>query len=76
MIEIKKKELTEMVNNGAKKDEIAAKYNLTSAATARLLKEAGLKIKKTHKPTFKLIEEDSQVAVVTAPVSPVEAVNI
>ena len=57
MVSISKKELTEMVNKGAKKEEIAAKYSLTTAATGRLLKEAGLKLKKTHKPTFKLVDD-------------------
>lgn len=66
MVNISKKELTEMVNKGAKKEEIAAKYNLTTAATGRLLKEAGLKLKKTHKPTFTLVDDtvtSTQVAV-------------
>lgn len=57
MVNISKKELTEMVNKGAKKEEIAAKYSLTAAATGRLLKEAGLKLKKTHKPTFTLVDD-------------------
>lgn len=63
MIEISKAELTTMVESGAKKNQIAEKYNLTMAATGRLLKQAGLKIKKTHKPTFKLVEAPSAEAV-------------
>lgn len=64
MIEISKTELTNLVNEGAKKNQIADKYNLTMAATGRLLKDAGLRIKKTHKPTFKLVEEPSTNTVV------------
>ncbi len=60
MIQVSKKELTEMVNNGKKKEEIAKHYNLTNAATTRILKEANLKIKKTHKPTYTLIEDTTQ----------------
>lgn len=67
MIQISKKELTEMVNSGKKKEEIASKYNLTNAATTRLLKDAGLKIKKTHKPTYTLV--DDSTVVTTNPVS-------
>lgn len=54
-VEIKLNELTEMVNNGAKKNQVADKYGLTMAATTRLLKEANLRIKKTHKPTYTLV---------------------
>ncbi len=57
MVKINKAELTQMVNSGAKKEEIASKYQLTMAATGRLLKQAGLKLKKTHKPTFELVDD-------------------
>lgn len=60
-VQIKLSELTAMVNNGAKKEEIASKYNLTSAATSRLLKDAKLKIKKLHKPTYQLVDDNTPV---------------
>jgi len=69
MIQISKKELTEMVNSGKKKEEIASKYNLTNAATTRLLKDAGLKIKKTHKPTFTLVDDTTVVTENASPLN-------
>ncbi len=72
MIQISKKELTELVNSGKKKEEIASKYNLTNAATTRLLKEAGLKIKKNHKPTFSLVD-DVTVSVTTTESQPINS---
>lgn len=64
MIEISKMELTKLVSEGAKKNQIADKYNLTMAATGRLLKDAGLKIKKTHKPTYTLVDSKPSTEVV------------
>jgi len=69
MIQISKKELTELVNSGKKKEDIMAKYSLTSAATARLMKDCGLKFKKTHKPTYSVVDD------VTPTASGVEVVN-
>ncbi len=63
-VEISKTELISLVNGGAKKNQIATKYNLTMAATGRLLKDAGLKIKKTHKPTYTLVDIPSTQEVV------------
>ena len=45
-----------MVNEGKKRNEIAAHYGLKEAQVAKLLKAAGLKIRKFHLPTFELVE--------------------
>lgn len=55
--QIKKSELTAMVNEGKKRNEIAAYYGLKEAQVAKLLKAAGLKIRKFHLPTFELVDD-------------------
>ena len=54
---VKKSELTAMVNEGKKRNEIAAYYGLKEAQVAKLLKAAGLKIRKFHLPTFELVDD-------------------
>ena len=67
--QVKKSELTAMVNEGKKRNEIAAHYGLKEAQVAKLLKAAGLKIRKFHLPTFELVddtvEETAQAEAVT-----------
>lgn len=46
-----------MVNEGKKRNEIAAHYGLKEAQVAKLLKAAGLKIRKFHLPTFELVDD-------------------
>ena len=53
---ISKAELTRLVNEGKKKDEISSYYGLNNAQTTKLLQSAGLKIRKFHKPTFTLVD--------------------
>lgn len=53
---ISKAELTTLVNDGKKKEEIASYYGLNNAQTTNLLKSAGLKIRKFHKPVFVLVD--------------------
>ena len=55
--QVKKSELTAMVNEGKKRNEIAAHYGLKEAQVAKLLKAAGLKIRKFHLPTFELVDD-------------------
>ena len=52
---ISKSALAAMVNEGKKKEEIATFYGLNIAQTTKLLKTAGLTIRKFHKPAFTLI---------------------
>ena len=55
--QVKKSELTAMVNEGKKRNEIAAHYGLKEAQVAKLLKAADLKIRKFHLPTFELVDD-------------------
>lgn len=55
--QVKKSELTAMVNEGKKRNEIAAHYGLKESQVAKLLKAAGLKIRKFHLPTFELVDD-------------------
>lgn len=55
--QVKKSELTAMVNEGKKRNEIAAHYGLKEAQVSKLLKAAGLKIRKFHLPTFELVDD-------------------
>ena len=60
--QVKKSELTAMVNEGKKRNEIAAHYGLKEAQVAKLLKAAGLKIRKFHLPTFELVDDTVEEA--------------
>jgi beta-lactam-binding protein with PASTA domain len=53
---VSKAELTAMVDSGSKKEQIAEYYNLNIAQTTKLLKSAGLKIRKFHQPSFLLVD--------------------
>jgi beta-lactam-binding protein with PASTA domain len=53
---VSKAELTAMVDSGSKKEQIAEYYNLNIAQTTKLLKSAGLKIRKFHQPAFTLVD--------------------
>lgn len=62
-VEVTIEKLTELVNEGKTKEEIGSYYNLNTAATTRLLKDAGLKVKFTRKvtPAFVLIKSTNTV---------------
>jgi len=45
-----------MVDSGSKKEQIAEYYGLNIAQTTKLLKSAGLKIRKFHQPAFTLVD--------------------
>jgi hypothetical protein len=53
---VSKAELTAMVDSGSKKEQIAEYYGLNIAQTTKLLKSAGLKIRKFHQPAFTLVD--------------------
>lgn len=60
MKQVSKAELTDYINQGKKKDELCQIYGLKSKQVGDLLKEAGLKIKKTRKPqpkAFSLVDD-------------------
>lgn len=54
--QISKTELTKLVNDGKKKDEIMSYYGLNASQTTKLLKDVGLKIRKFAIPVYKLID--------------------
>jgi len=54
--EVSKAKLTAMVDSGLKKEQIAECFGLNMAQTTKLLKSAGLKIRKFHSPAFTLID--------------------
>ncbi len=61
IVEINIDVLTQEVNEGKKKAELAIKYGLSELDMAKALKQAGLKIRKFKKPTFKLVSGNESV---------------
>ena len=59
-VPIKKSILSAQVEEGMKKAELAAHYELPVAQMTKVLKAAGLKIRKFHAPKFEL-EDDMEV---------------
>jgi len=57
MKQISKKELTQDVNARMKKDELCAKYGINKFQMTNILKEAGLKIKKTQTKKVVLVDD-------------------
>lgn len=54
--QISKTELTKLVNDGKKKDEIMSYYGLNASQTTKLLKDVGLKIRKFAPPAYSLVD--------------------
>lgn len=54
--EVSKAKLAAMVDSGVKKEQIAECFGLNMAQTTKLLKSAGLKIRKFHAPAFTLVD--------------------
>lgn len=51
--------LTEQVEKGMKRKELAEYYGLSEVQMAKALKEAGLKIRRFHAPKFELLKEEA-----------------
>lgn len=51
--------LTEQVEKGMKRKELAEYYGLSEVQMAKALKEAGLKIRRFHAPKFELLKEET-----------------
>lgn len=51
--------LKKQVENGMKKKQLAEFYGIPEIQVARLLKQAGLKIRKFHTPAFELIDDEN-----------------
>lgn len=54
--QISKTELTKLVNDGKKKDEIMSYYGLNASQTTKLLKDCNLKIRKFAIPVYTLVD--------------------
>ena len=59
-IRIIKKDLEQKVQDGWKKDALAKHYKLPVTQMTKLLKEAGLTIRKFHKPKYVLVDEEEE----------------
>ena len=57
-IKITKADLAQKIEEGWKKDKLAAHYKLPMAQMTKVLQVAGLKIRKFHAPKFELIDEE------------------
>jgi len=56
-VEISLKDLTEKVNEGWKKQQLVQHYGVSFASMGKILKEAGLRIRKFHKPKYVLVND-------------------
>ena len=56
-VPIKKSILSAQVEEGMKKAELAAHYELPVAQMTKVLKAAGLKIRKFHAPKYQLVDD-------------------
>jgi len=75
MINISKKQLEKDIQGGMKREEIIERYStesykLTSGDVTRILKTAGLKIRKFKRPVFKIIDD------VELPLDPTVAIQV
>lgn len=61
-VPIKKSILSAQVEEGMKKAELAAHYELPVAQMTKVLKAAGLKIRKFHAPKFELEDDMEEVS--------------
>ena len=56
-IQISKPDLAQKIEEGWKKDALAAHYGLPMAQMTKVLQASGLKIRKFHAPKFELVDE-------------------
>lgn len=61
-VRITKQDLEEKVQAGWKKDALAEHYGLPMTQMTQALKQAGLKIRKFHRPKFELVDEAEELA--------------
>lgn len=54
-VKINVETLTKQVEDGMKKDELAAHYGIPVTQMTKALQQAGLKIRKFHRPAFTLV---------------------
>ena len=63
-VEIKKSILTQQVQDGWKRKALAEHYGLSETQMAQVLKDAGLKIRKSHAPKYQLVDDSVEEEVV------------
>jgi len=59
-VEINKTILEQQVQEGMKRDELALHYGLPKSTMSKVLKDAGLRIRKLHKPKYVLVDNSVQ----------------
>jgi len=59
-IQIKKSTLAKQVEDGMKKDALAEHYGVKVAEMTRILKQAGLKIRKFHVPSYEFVDDTNE----------------
>ena len=59
--QISKKGFTEDVNNRMNKAQLAEKYNISPANVSKIVKDLGLKLAKTVKPAYELVEDEGEI---------------
>lgn len=74
-VQITKQDLEQKVQAGWKKTQLAEHYGLPEAQVGKLLKEAGLTIRKFHNPKYVLIDEEQVETEVQAEVQQEVAEN-
>lgn len=67
-VQILKSDLKALIDAGKKADEIAAHYGIPLGTARKALKEAGLKIKRTQRPRFMLVDEKVGAESHTSPI--------
>ena len=62
-VPIRRATLAQQVEAGWKRKQLAEHYGLPEAQIARVLKEAGLQIRKFHAPKYQLVDDDEETVV-------------
>lgn len=63
--------LKKQVEDGMKKSQLAEHYGMSELQVGKLLKQAGLKIRKFHKPAFELVNDELAPAITEVEFQPV-----
>lgn len=66
--------LKKQVEDGMKKGQLAEYYGMSELQVGKLLKQAGLKIRKFHKPVFELVMDELEPVVTEVETQPIAGV--
>ncbi len=75
-VRITKQDLEQKVQEGWKKDQLAEHYGLPVAQMTKVLKEAGLTIRKFHKPKYVLVDTEETQEDVNMEATAVENIEV